>query len=289
MGKTNFVDGNPQQGVQGTIVNAAWLNKVFGPSGHRHDGKDADGSAAIDYAADTGAANAYVIALTPALTSHVVGMPIHFMAANANTGASTININGLGIKTISKNFDQPLASGDIKAGKIITVVWDGVDYQMLSQTKSETASQILHVRDEKATGTNGGANVSGSQARVFNTVVLNEITGASLGANQVILPAGTYKFSGRCPTYGVDKHQCGLWNVTDAGYTKIGKTGWNAAATTVNDDSIVFGKFTIAAQKVFELRQYTLTVHAVGLGYASFTVNGLGIEVFSELIIEKIS
>ena len=107
MGKTNFVDGNPQQGVQGTIVNAAWLNKVFGPSGHRHDGKDADGSAAIDYAADTGAANAYVIALTPALTSHVVGMPIHFMAANANTGASTININGLGIKLSVRILTNP--------------------------------------------------------------------------------------------------------------------------------------------------------------------------------------
>ncbi|MBI5205099.1 MAG: hypothetical protein HZA11_09295 [Nitrospirae bacterium] len=132
MAKTNFVDGNPQQGVQGTIVNAAFLNKLFGSSGHRHDGADADGSAAIDYAADTGAANAYVIALVPALTEYIVGMPIHFMAANANTGASTLNVNGLGAKDISKSFDQPLAAGDIKAGQIITVVYDGVDFQMIS-------------------------------------------------------------------------------------------------------------------------------------------------------------
>jgi microcystin-dependent protein len=132
MAKTNFIDGNPQQGVQGTIVNAAFLNAL---NNHRHRGLNQDGDGAIDYAPDTGAANAYVIALTPALTARVVGMPIHFMAANANTGPSTLN-DGLGAVDISKNFDQPLVAGDIKAGQFVTVAWDGVNYQMLNQTQA---------------------------------------------------------------------------------------------------------------------------------------------------------
>lgn len=42
MAKTTFVDGDPGLGILGTIVNAAFLNKIFT---HRHDGVDADGSA----------------------------------------------------------------------------------------------------------------------------------------------------------------------------------------------------------------------------------------------------
>lgn len=47
MAKTVFVDGDPSQGIMGTVVNAAFLNKIFGINGHRHTGLDDDGSAPI--------------------------------------------------------------------------------------------------------------------------------------------------------------------------------------------------------------------------------------------------
>ncbi|KAF0145129.1 MAG: cytoplasmic protein [Nitrospirae bacterium] len=196
MAKTNFVDGDPQQGVQGTRVLAAFLNKLFGTSGHRHDGLDADGSAAIDYAADTGAANAYAIALVPALTQYVVGMPIQFMAANANTGASTLNVNGLGVKDISKNFDQPLASGDIKAGQIITVVYDGVDFQMVSAfspdyitngfrnlvIKNNTASQLSITADGIVLQDTAGKALKVSGVNHIADITVAGVNGLDTGA-----------------------------------------------------------------------------------------------------------
>ena len=42
MAKTVFVDGDPSTGVQGTVVDAAFLNAIFA---HRHDGLNQDGSA----------------------------------------------------------------------------------------------------------------------------------------------------------------------------------------------------------------------------------------------------
>ncbi len=45
MAKTLFTEGNPAQGISGTRVVAAWLNKMFGTDGHRHDGLDEDGQA----------------------------------------------------------------------------------------------------------------------------------------------------------------------------------------------------------------------------------------------------
>jgi len=90
-----------------------------------------DGEGALPYAADTGAADAYAIALDPALDTYITGMPIFFKAANANTGASTLDINGLGTKTIKKSTDADLVAGDIKAGQIVLVVYDGTNFQMI--------------------------------------------------------------------------------------------------------------------------------------------------------------
>lgn len=131
MAKTLFSDGNPLQGILGTIVSAAFLNKIFS---HRHDGLDQDGSAPLDYAADTGAANAYAIALVPALTAHVVGLPIHFKATNANTAASTLAVNGLDAVAIKQVDGSNLPAGAILAGQMITVMYTGTFYALMSST-----------------------------------------------------------------------------------------------------------------------------------------------------------
>ncbi len=78
----------------------------------------------------TGAANAYVVTLNPTPTAYP--LMIQFKAANANTGASTINPNGLGAKPIKKNVSVDLAAGDIPTGGIACVVWDGTNYQLIN-------------------------------------------------------------------------------------------------------------------------------------------------------------
>lgn len=85
------------------------------------------------YAADSGGSDAYAITLTPAITAYATGQVFLFKANTANTGAATLNVNGLGAKTIKKNKDQTLADGDIKAGALVLVQYDGTDLQMLSQ------------------------------------------------------------------------------------------------------------------------------------------------------------
>uniref|UniRef100_A0A6H1Z7D1 Uncharacterized protein n=1 Tax=viral metagenome TaxID=1070528 RepID=A0A6H1Z7D1_9ZZZZ len=86
------------------------------------------------YAADTAANDTYVVTLQPAATAYVTGMTINFMATTANTGAATLNVNGLGAKNILKNHDQTLADGDIEAAQVVAVIYDGTQFQMQSQT-----------------------------------------------------------------------------------------------------------------------------------------------------------
>jgi len=129
MAKTVFENGNPSQATQGTVVTAEFLNAT---NNHRHTGQDIDGAGALDYAADSGSANAYIIALSPVLTAQITGMPVCFKAAYTNTGISTLKINDLTALTIKKNGSSDLAAGDILAGQLVCVAYDGTYFQLIS-------------------------------------------------------------------------------------------------------------------------------------------------------------
>ncbi len=81
---------------------------------------------------ETGIADAYIITLSSTVLALTEGQQFQFTAANANTGASTLQVEGLVAKTIKKHHDQDLASGDIEAGAIVVCQYDGTNFQMIS-------------------------------------------------------------------------------------------------------------------------------------------------------------
>lgn len=76
--------------------------------------------------------NSYTITPAPAYTSLAAGMEITALFTNANNAAVTIAVNGLTAKAITKNGATALVSGDIAAGEIKKVIYDGTQFQMLS-------------------------------------------------------------------------------------------------------------------------------------------------------------
>lgn len=143
--------------------------------------------------------------------------------------------------------------------------------------------QFMHVRDEKASGMGGGSSVAGDQIRTLNTVVTNTITGASLAANEVTLPAGTYRIFAIAPCYSGARHRVRLINVTDAAVAILG-TGEHAGSGS-STMSTIYDRIVITATKVFNLTHYIATATAT---------NGLGVdtsdtftEVYTSLIIWK--
>lgn len=176
MGKTTFADGNPETGTLGTIVTADFLNAV---NNHRHSGLDVDGAGAIDYATDTGSADAYEIALSPALTQHIIGLPIYFMVANTNTGAATLEVNGMDAVAIKKNVSDDLSAGDLIAGKIVMLVYDGTYYQLLGSD----SGKIVQVKHAVITSV-----VSGSTLMVFDDTIPQNTEGFDIGFAETITP-----------------------------------------------------------------------------------------------------
>lgn len=88
----------------------------------------------VNFCSDAGVNDTYTCNITPAPSAYVTGALYNFRANTANTGTATINFNSLGAVTIRKNKDQTLADNDIKAGQLVTVMYDGTDMQMQSQT-----------------------------------------------------------------------------------------------------------------------------------------------------------
>jgi hypothetical protein len=131
----------------------------------------------------------------------------------------------------------------------------------------------LQVRDEKASGTDGGSSSAGVQTRVLNTVVSNTISGASLASNQVTLPAGTYDTKAFAVSSQSNGHLAYLYNVTDAADLLTGSTGYCDSAVGgagTNSVSSITGRFTLAAAKVIELRHSCENAKATwGLGARS--------------------
>ncbi len=89
-------------------------------------------SPAINYAADAGSNDTYVITLAPVPTAYSTGMHVIFKANTANTGAASLNVNGLGAVTIVKAVSTTLANNDILANMFCLVVYDGTNFVLMN-------------------------------------------------------------------------------------------------------------------------------------------------------------
>jgi hypothetical protein len=177
--------------------------------------------------------------------------------------------------------DGTIVNADINASAAIAST-------KLSGVQGKFESALLHVRDEKASGTDGGTFTSGSfQTRTLNTSVTNEISGASLSSNQITLPSGTYFLYATAPAYGVDTHKLKFRNTTDSSDTLIGNNQRIADALDAATTAHISGRFTIAAQKTFELQHRCNTTDSgdgFGVG-ANYSI----VEVYADVQIWKVA
>lgn len=143
-----FTEGDPGLGVPATIVTADWLNAVQEEISYviTQQGITLSKSdrtqlkKAIDYmllnsaanSATASGTNTYTVTLTPAPTAYSTWMEFKIKFTNANTSSSTLNVNSLGAKTIKRANGAGLNVGDIIAGMIGHLIYDGTDMILLN-------------------------------------------------------------------------------------------------------------------------------------------------------------
>lgn len=72
-----------------------------------------------------GTANALTVTTSPPLLARFPGLLITLIGASANTAAATLNDNALGAVSIRRPDGTTLLPGDILAGEMVQVTWDG--------------------------------------------------------------------------------------------------------------------------------------------------------------------
>jgi hypothetical protein len=81
--------------------------------------------------------NTITATVSPSLTAYSAGQMFGFVAANTNSGATTINISSLGAKSIVTPLGA-LNAGDIQSGYFYIIYYDGTNFQLLGISTSLT-------------------------------------------------------------------------------------------------------------------------------------------------------
>jgi hypothetical protein len=149
-----------------------------------------------NYVTDTGVADAY-IANYPAnivTTTVTAGLRLQFKAANANTGASNLQVQvnsvSIGSGAIRLTDGTALAANTIVANAIVDVQYDGTNFQLLSDSSGgkEVITDLTVSGNLAVTGTTGLTGVL--TANVAN------ITTANITTANVATMSGTTSYTG---------------------------------------------------------------------------------------------
>lgn len=144
-----------------------------------------DQSGANIYVGSTTGTNTYVASLTPAITAYAAGQAFNVIFTIANSGAATININGLGAKSLVKQVSTALATGDLLAGRIYSIEYDGTNFQVNNAPdplKAPLASPTFTGTPTLPTGTIATTQTAGNNTTAVATTAF-ATTADNLKAN----------------------------------------------------------------------------------------------------------
>jgi len=131
--------------------------------------------------------NSKIITLNPAPTSYYEGMCFAFRNEVQNTGPVTINVNGLGAKSIKKPNGNDLVSGNLKAGSVYTVRYNGTNFILQGSDSSGNATPG-DVTAGKTFSNDDGSDQVGTMPIHDDQSTILTITGAE--RPQKVIPAG---------------------------------------------------------------------------------------------------
>lgn len=172
----------------------------------------------VSYAAAAGTANALTATLSPVPASINDGFAVRLLIASTNTGAATLNLNGLGVAPILNNSGAALSAGDLVAGSVVEMVYHSGSWMALGLS----SGRLINVQTFKNPGTSTYTPTPGTR------YVIVEVQGAggsgggagTTGAGVIILGSG-----GASGAYAKAKITSGFSGVT----VTVGAKGVNVA------------------------------------------------------------
>lgn len=164
-----------------TLQNAGYV------TGATYNTHLADNVSHVHYGPDMGTANAKVVNINSQATAYEEGMAVAFKNKTLNTGAVTIDVNGLGPKSILKSNGSAVASGNLKANSIYTVRYNGSAFILQGEGGEYGTATANDVRKGTTFGSDDGlvpgaldlTNLTGQNIR--KGVTVGGVTGQLIG------------------------------------------------------------------------------------------------------------
>lgn len=185
--------------------------------------------------------NTITAALSPAITAYTTGMQVVVVPANDNTGAATLNLNGLGAKAVKK-FDgaTALASGDLQAGQPALLVYDGTNFCLVN---AGTTTNPMSAIGQIIYGGAGGAASALAANTTTTRKYLSETGDGSAGAAPAWRQLNVNDLSGTAGTAaGTDTYTISLGGGAGSYFTgmflSLVFTNANTGAATLNVNSL---------------------------------------------------
>lgn len=195
---------------------------------------------AENYGVTTGSANAYVLTLSPVVTSYG-NMSIRFTTNFANTASATINVNSLGAKTIQLN-GSALTTGQLANGATYTATYDGTNFQLTSPTAGAAFSKSFNAISTSPTSASTqtiahGLGIAPKEVRIYATIVETSVQ------NYIVNSHGVYNGSTTACVYSSGNISTGSVIVSSSSTSQIivlqiSTTNQQMAACTVDATNI---------------------------------------------------
>lgn len=155
------------------------------------------------YADSSGTANTVTVSTgTGIVFTFIAGQMLQIKVANSNTGAATLSVNGTSANLVLPIGAAQLAGGELQAGGIYTVLYDGTNWQLIGAvayppTPAELAATVSVPFPTFPPGDIRRYGASSTQTAANNVTYIQAALNANAGYGPVIVPGGTYTLDSR--------------------------------------------------------------------------------------------
>jgi hypothetical protein len=150
-GQTTVTADLPMSGYKHTGVDSADASDQYATYGQISTG------AGVYRATVGGTANAITLSSTVPISAYTAGMMVSWIVGSSNTGATTVNIDAIGAKNLTKRGSSALSSGDLPAGVLAVAVYDGTQLQLVSvrviKTDDIGGDQVTYAKIQNVSAT----------------------------------------------------------------------------------------------------------------------------------------
>lgn len=171
-GQTTPSANLPMGGYAHTNVGNATVRTQYATAGQMQDNKG-------QYLNSISGTDVITATASFGMSAYATGQVFTFIASGTNTGATTLNINSIGAKAITKNGATALAAGDIVLGQAITVFYDGTQFQINASPSYSGLSSVNGIVKGNGAGVFSAATAGTDYAGITNA---QTFTGSQRGA-----------------------------------------------------------------------------------------------------------